>query len=287
MMAANGEHREIGSADIVFCSAMAMRASLREKVEAAAVAGFSGLTVSTIDYDGARAGGLGDSDIRRLLSDHGLVATEAEALLSWLADPSDAAARQAAETEERRVFDVAAAVGARSVVAIHLGEAPLDVAAAAESFALLCDRAAERGLAVCIEFLPWTAIPDLRVASVILTAAGRANGRVVIDSWHLFRSGGTVADLAEFPPGLVGAVQLSDAPAEPAESLLHETLSARLLPGEGALDLIGLVRTLDRMGSRAPLGLEVISKELGALPPRDAAERAMRALRSVLSQARA
>jgi sugar phosphate isomerase/epimerase len=139
---------------------------------------------------------------------------------------------------------------------------------------------------VCIEFLPWTAIPNLRAARSIIDAAGAANGRIVVDAWHLFRSGGALADLVALPPAMVGAVQLSDAPAEPAESLLHETLSARLLPGEGAIDLVALVRTLDRIGSTAPLGLEVISKEMSALTPREAAERAMRAARSVLERAR-
>lgn len=271
---------------IVFCSAMATRAALREKIEAAAGAGYSGITVSAIDHDGARAAGLADAEIRRMLDDHGLVATEAEALLSWLPDPSDAAARAAAATEERRLFEIAAAVGARSIVAIHLGEGGLSLDSAAEAFSGLCRRAAERGLAVCIEFLPWTAIPNLGTARAIIDAAGAANGRVVIDSWHLFRSGGTLADLAALPPRLVGAVQLSDAPAEPAESLLQETLSARLLPGEGAFDLAGLVRTLDGIGSTAPLGLEVISREMSALPAREAAERAMHALRSVLERAR-
>jgi sugar phosphate isomerase/epimerase len=276
----------LGSEDVVLCSAMCMNASLREKVKAASLAGYWGLSISAIDYAGARAEGLSDDDIRNLIGDEGLTPTDAEAVTQWLAavlDPSRSATRDA---EERSLFPAAAAIECQAVVALHLSRQEVDVNLAAEAFAGLCDRAYEHGLNVHLEFLPWTGIANLRAARAIVEAAGRANGRLVIDSWHLQRSGTRLAELADLPGHLVGSVQLSDAPAQPQESLLEETLHARLLPGEGTIDLVGLVRTLDAIGAIAPFGIEVLSDRLNALPAQTVAEKAIAAARKVLADAR-
>jgi sugar phosphate isomerase/epimerase len=61
----------------------------------------------------------------------------------------------------------------------------------------------------------------------------------------------------------------------------------RLLPGDGDGDVAGFVRLLDEIGAKAPIGVEVISDELAALAPEEAARRAGSATRAVLARARA
>lgn len=276
-----------GSHDIVLCSAMCMNTSLREKVRVASLAGYWGLSISAADLAGAHAEGLRDEEIRELIGEEGLTPTDAEAVTQWLAAVLDPSRSETREAEERSLFAAAAAIECQAVVAVHLSRKTVDVNIAAEAFAGLCDRAYEHGLNVHLEFLPWTAIPNLRSARAIVEAAGRANGRLVIDSWHLYRSGSGLAELSELPGHLVGSVQLSDAPAVPRrESLLEETLHDRLLPGEGAIDLAGLIRTLDAIGSVAPIGIEVLSDRMNALPAQSVAETAIAAVRRVLTDAR-
>ena len=60
----------------------------------------------------------------------------------------------------------------------------------------------------------------------------------------------------------------------------------RLLPGEGALDLVGLVRLLDARGCDAPMGAEVCSERLAAEPPELVARRVGSAMRTLLTAAR-
>jgi sugar phosphate isomerase/epimerase len=62
-------------------------------------------------------------------------------------------------------------------------------------------------------------------------------------------------------------------------------MHARLLPGEGSIDLAGLIRTLDAIGSIAPIGVEVLSDRLNALPEQTASEQAITAVRKVLADA--
>src|SRR5262249_37178835 len=148
-------------------------------------------------------------------------------------------------------------VGARSLTLVEFYGARVELDAAVEAFAAVCDRAREHGVLVHLEFLPWAGIPDLRSAWEIVRRAGRANGGLLVDSWPLFRSGAQPEELLAIPGDRVLGVQLDDAPARPEADLALETQHRRLLPGEGSFDLVGLVRALDAIGCAAPLGVEV------------------------------
>ena len=68
---------------------------------------------------------------------------------------------------------------------------------------------------------------------------------------------------------------------------MTETLEARLLPGEGAIPLVRWLRILERSGCRAPIGVEVFSRALDALPPVEVGRRCGVAARALLARARA
>ena len=70
------------------------------------------------------------------------------------------------------------------------------------------------------------------------------------------------------------SVQLDDGPLLPEEEDYYtDCLENRRVPGEGEFDLVGILRLLDEMEVAAPISLEVISTELQALPPAQAARR--------------
>jgi sugar phosphate isomerase/epimerase len=168
---------------------------------------------------------------------------------------------------EPELFAVAEAVGARSLNAVDIfgGTWSLDDAAAA--FAGLCDRAAEHGLLVHLEFLPWSRIPDLAAARQVVRTADRPNGGVMLDAWHYFRSGSDGELLRSMPGASILGIQLCDAPATPEPNPLHATLHERLLPGDGELALTALLADLRVTSTTAPLGVEVFSDVLHALDP--------------------
>ena len=63
----------------------------------------------------------------------------------------------------------------------------------------------------------------------------------------------------------IAAIQFNDAPKGQAD-LLTETVTARLLPGEGAIDLVDIIHAWDAIGVTAPIG-EIFSVELDKFPP--------------------
>ena len=277
----------LGFGDLVLCAGTVSRSGLAERAAAVAEAGFAGLSLFVNDYRRARASGLSDADLRRVLGDHGLAVAEIDPLLSWLPGLDRAAGvvergREFLADDEDGFYRVADALGARSINAALADPGEVDLDAVAEAFAKLCDRAAAHGLLVHLEFLPWTRIGDVTTALGVVERAGRANGGVMLDAWHHFRSGS--ADAA-IPPARVLGLQLSDAPAQAEADPIAETLHRRLVPGEGDADLVGLLRRLGAGGCRAPVGVEVFSDALATLPVREVARRVAVAMRGILAAA--
>ncbi len=125
------------------------------------------------------------------------------------------------------------------------------------SFAAFSDAAAEAGLTADLEFMPWTTAPDCRTARRIVEGAGRPNGRILVDSLHAARSATTLDDLAALPRSLLSYAQICDAPAEipaTAEGLIHTARQARLLPGDGGIDLSAMFRSLP---ADLPVSIEI------------------------------
>jgi sugar phosphate isomerase/epimerase len=150
----------------------------------------------------------------------------------------------------------------------------------------VCRRAVEHDLLVHIEWLPWSKIPDLATALSIVQLAGQPNGGLNIDAWHLVRSGVGLDELRAVPGSLILGIQLDDGPLDPESNLVEATLHARELPGKGAFDLHGIVGALNDTGTTAPIGVEVFSDALHALPSEDAARAAAETAREILRSAR-
>lgn len=281
----------LGPGDLVLCSGTLMRAGFGEMVAAAAAGGFSAISLWPSDYEGARAAGLSDADMRSLLADHGLEIAELDPLLSWLPgeDPGPNATPQARAlfaAGEDDFFRIADALGARSLNAAQGFGRTLDLGVAVDAFAGLCERAARHDLLVSLEFLPWSGIPDAATAYEIVRRADRDNGGVMVDVWHHFRGAADDGPLRAIPGARIAGVQLNDAPAEPDPDLVRETMQARLVPGEGAIDLVKFVQILDEIGAAAPIGVEVFSDALAQRPPEEVARRVGDAARAVLARAR-
>jgi sugar phosphate isomerase/epimerase len=87
---------------------------------------------------------------------------------------------------------------------------------------------------------------------------------VVLDVWHWYHSGSTLDDIRNAGKSRIVLVHLSDAAKMPAEDVRD---NARLLAGEGAIDLVGIFTTLKKMGwegSVSPEPLGRIPKEMSA-----------------------
>jgi len=278
--------------DLIFCAANAPHVPLLDRLAPARAAGYAAVSVLPVDYTMLRSSGMSDTEIRQRIEDEGMAVAELDGLASWLPNhappatfPAELQRLLGAATPEA-LIPVAAAIGARSITVIEIYGRETELDEAAEAFAKACDLAADEGVLLHLEFLPWAGIPDLVSASEIVRRAGRRNGGLLLDSWHFFRSGSTFEELRKIPGDRVMGVQLDDAPAKAEADLFEETLHRRLLPGAGSFDLVQLIRTLDEIGSRSPLGVEVLSDDLLERPVEELARTTAEATRRVLEVAR-
>ena len=260
-------------AELTLWAASVRAYPLRERIEAARAGGFTATSLFPYEVAAAERDGLDAAGVRELFESHGIRIAVVDPLTTWLPGsrvpddlPADDPAVGAIEADA--IFEWAVALGADVVTALALFNERVDPGTASRAFASLCDRAAERGLRIALEFVPGTGIPDLASALEIARGAGRENGGLVLDSWHFFRSVPDVRLLASVPPELVFAVQLEDAPARPAADLAHESLHARLIPGDGELDLPTFMRTVLALGAPPLIGPEVFSDATSELPAR-------------------
>ena len=175
-----------------------------------------------------------------------------------------------------------AELGARHVITAPYDP---DLARLADRLGAISDLAARYGLRAVLEFFPWTVVPDLRTAARVVEATGRPEIGILLDTLHFDRSGSTVEQLDRVPASRLPFVHVCDAPVRESyttEELLHAGRAERLPPGEGAIDIRGILK---HMPQGIPVALEVPmttmaaaeGAEAVALRVRQAAERLLAA----------
>jgi len=279
------------STDLVLSGPPFVHVPLFDRLVPVREAGFAGISLTSDDIWTLEKENIPAGDIRQRIEDHGLAIKELDCIAAWLpaqrtqTDGSPLASLLRSLTPER-VIETAARIGAPSVTIVEmLGVSP-SRDEAAEAFATVCDLAAEHGLNVHLEFLPFGGIPDLARAWAIVEAADRPNGGLTLDSWHFFRSNSSFDLLRAIPGERIHTVQINDAPALPANDLMHETMNARLVPGVGSFDLVRLIQTLDTIGCEAPVSVEVFSADIANRPMADAIQGWADAAHTIIAQAR-
>jgi sugar phosphate isomerase/epimerase len=244
MAAADGRSLGICTATLMVDPLGATEADIRSAGEALVTAGVSEASVWTFHIPA--------------LAGLDLHIEVVEAASAW-ADTT--AAEAAAEAEQ--IAQTAKAVGATKIAAITLGATLPDLGHARDNLAILVAAATDVGAQVCVEFLPWTGIPDLATAWELVEPLGAGAG-ILVDAWHWVRQPGgpNFELLARIPGERIGYVQLCDAAAQASDDVMNEALAHRLLPGDGVVDFGALLGQLDTIGARPFVATEIFNPEL-------------------------
>ncbi len=246
---------------------------------AAGAAGFDAIGLLHCDYAQiVHVEGRAATDLIDVAADHGLRIVEIEAVRGW----------SAAATDTRWLevcLEMAEVFGARHITAV--GQFDGTIEEAVRGFGSLCDRAAAVGARVGLEPIPVQEVADIAQARDIVERAGRDNGGICVDSWHLVRGGARWDQLESLPGHMVTSIQIDDGPIEPEhDDYIEDCLWHRRLCGDGEFDLDRFVRTLDAIGATAPYSVEIISTALAAQDPFDVARRMADTTRATIARAR-
>ncbi|GAA2305036.1 sugar phosphate isomerase/epimerase and 4-hydroxyphenylpyruvate domain-containing protein [Streptomyces kunmingensis] len=258
---------------------VSLSGSLTEKLTAAARAGFDGVEIFENDL---LASPLTPEEIRGLCADLGLRIDLYQPLRDLEAVPEDVFARNLRRAEHK--FRVAQRLGADTVLVCSSvsPDAVDDDALAARQLRQLAERAADFGIRIAYEALAWGRyVNTYDHAWRIVEAADHPALGTCLDSFHILSRSRAPKDLegiADIPGDKVFYLQLADAPLL-AMDVLQWSRHYRCFPGQGDLDVAGLLRQVLRTGYAGPLSLEVFND---VFRQAEAGPTAVDALRSLL-----
>jgi 4-hydroxyphenylpyruvate dioxygenase len=257
------------------------RASLLAHIDAAADAGFSSISISAEQYAAAQRHPF---ELESRLSDCGLTVESVDPALTWLPGLEARPGAGLLSYDTAELFDAAAALGSPWVNAAAALPGPWSEAEITDAFGALCARAATAGVGVLLEFVPWSTVGDLTSAARVVRESGAQNAGVTFDVWHYHRGDGRIGNLREGDLALVRGIQLNDAAATPPSDPMTESISARLLPGDGVIELPELLRHVLAHAATDVISVEVFSTELSRRPAIETAKLAADAARRVLAE---
>jgi sugar phosphate isomerase/epimerase len=177
-------------------------------------------------------------------------------------------------------LEATAELGAKNIIA-QLPDP--DRERATERFARLCDLAKPLGIYVNLEFPHWTETGTLGEATRIMRAVNRSNAAILIDMLHMARSNSSCDDLGRLPREWFRFAHVCDAEKQcppTLEGIIRTARDERLFPGEGTIDVRGILACLPE---DIPYSLEIPRVTLTkAVGPEEVARLAIRVAQSHL-----
>ena len=165
----------------------------------------------------------------------------------------------------------ASVIGAATVVATFVAPLTADTGRIVQRCAAIV---AEAGAKLAIEFTPFGEVSSIPAALAIADLAGTDlagtdRAGVLIDTWHFFRGGAAWETSKPFLSIASLMCSSTTAPEPISDNGTHETINRRVMPGDGRFELERFASTLRDRGWDGVVSVEVLNKDLLALPVDD------------------
>ena len=152
-----------------------------------------------------------------------------------------------------------------------------------DTYGRLCELTWEHGMTADLEFMPWTGIKNIADARELVEAAGHPAAAILFDCLHFDRCDSTLEDISAIPAELMNYAQICDGPVpyDPdGEAMMVLGRTARLVPGEGGIDLPAIVA---RLPENIPISVEVPNTAIAAMTGvPDLVSRALQATKEIM-----
>jgi sugar phosphate isomerase/epimerase len=246
------------------------RFDFKDRVEAAARAGFAGIGIWHTDLEHILQGRT-LKEMKTILDDNGIRYVELEFLTDWFLD---GARKAESDSCKRRLLEASAALQAKHIKVGDFYNTPCPMPRIIEAFAALCREAEDFGATIGFEFMASAMIDNLRDSLVMVETAGAKNGGLVLDIVHVVNLGITYEEISRIPLQYLINVELNDGtlPGSPR----HDPSRARRFCGEGEFDIKGFIQSVSKTGYAGPWAVEVFSEELVGLSLEELSTQAFR-----------
>jgi sugar phosphate isomerase/epimerase len=241
----------------------------RDRVQAAAEAGFKGIGIWHADLDHIlELRTL--SEMKRILDDNGMKYVELEFLTDWFLEGER---KRRSDARKKMLLDAAEVLRAKHVKVGDFTKEKCDFDHLVDSFATLCGEAANHGTSIAFEPMGAAVLDTLHDSLRMVSAAGAKNGGIILDIWQVVDRAMPNEEVRRIPSRYLMGVELNDAAMDGARAR-QDKANPRTFCGAGDFDIAGFISRVRESGYRGPWGVEVIGEALLAMPLREVAERA-------------
>jgi sugar phosphate isomerase/epimerase len=271
--------RNPAMADFLYClnSSTIKPTPILEKIKIAGQTGYAALELWHDDIDLHLAAGGTLRDLRKAIGDQGLTIPTTIYLKGWFETVGTEHLRELDEC--RRRMTQASELAALHVIAgPPAGQADHDQGA--RNYHELLEMGRQIGVKPAMEYLGFVEdLNTIEAASEIVVKSAHPDASIVHDPFHIFRGGGSFDSLTKLPADRIAICHFNDAPTHPPRLQQHD--KDRVMPGDGCLDLGGMLRRLKEIGYNRWLSLELFREDLWSRDPRDVAREGLAKMRAV------
>ena len=235
------------------------RFDFKDRVEAAAKAGFKGIGIWHTELEHILHHKT-LKEVKMILDDNGMKHVELEFLTDWFLD---GARKAESDSRKRRLLQASEALHAKHIKIGDFYNTACPMPRLIEAFAALCTEAAEYGATIGFEFMASAMLDNLKDSLTMVETVGAKNGGLILDIVHVVNLGITYEEVSRIPLQYVINLELNDGtlPGSPQ----HDPSRARRFCGEGEFDIKGFISCVQNMGYTGPWAVEVFSQELAGL----------------------
>jgi sugar phosphate isomerase/epimerase len=255
---------------------------IERRATAAFAAGFAGVGLNRADYE-ALVQRHGLPGLARILSDAGIRHAELETVTGWWnEDPNGTQWRSAFD----RMLEFCAYFPVRQIkLNGDFTEPGPSIETMRAGFAALARDAQSAGTIAALEPVAFSNVRDPATARAIIGETAGQGGGVMLDCWHFARGGLPQRDLGGVERQAISGVEISNIGPVIVGSLFEDTVDHRHVPDEGPYDVAAFLGAVTATGYDGPIGCEVLSIELRAMPIEQALQTAAASTRRIVAMA--
>ena len=251
-------------------------------LKAAREGGFDAVELRRIDFKRCYDRGVSNGEVLDIVSAGGIPVCTLGCEYGWLFATGD---------ESTRLFDVLRQTCENAVALkcpqIMCAPGPYvgPQSMAVDNLKRAGDMVGEFGLTLAIEFnSQHDVINCIAVLREIVHAGGRKNVGMLLDAYHLHRSGAGGRGFASVDPADIAAFQYSDAPPAPVTAGVKRPTD-RLVPGKGVVRWTEVLQLLVEKNFAGHLSYEAPNPDLWARSPFEVAREGVEATRKLIREA--
>ena len=264
---------------------MGQKVPIAEEVKIAAEAGYQAIEPWIRELDAHVEAGHSLTDLRKQITDAGLVVPSAIGFFEWVVD--DPAARKKGLEEARRSMELVRKIGGNRIAAPAVGATDvsgISLQAIGDRYLDVLKLGREIGVIPEIEVWGFSkTLTRLADACYVAISAGEKDACVLADVYHLYKGGSAPGGLNLLRGENLPVFHMNDYPGHLSPEKIND--ADRVYPGDGVAPLGEILRTLRQIGFNGYLSLELFNKEYWAQDPRLVAKTGFEKTKAALAAA--